>query len=154
MTIQPSSPPCAAEPGILRIILRELREIAAALDLLQNTFGLRFHRRVVRGVGLDQDVPRLHPLRRAEFVLARVVFLLQIGVRDGACAIFAGSSTRMPRLRFSGVWKARLVRIVVRLDLGFGRLGFGLELCGRQQSHIRSLILSLRLWNSSSISAA
>src|ERR1700733_12958580 len=70
--------------GVLGVLLGKLREVSAALDLLQQRLSLRLDfRNVVFGFvsGTQQNVAGMHTLWRPVFVLVGVVVILDLGVR-------------------------------------------------------------------------
>ena len=70
---------------LARVLLRQVRKVRPALQLLQHVLGLRLRRRVALRVRTrlrrDQDVPRLHLLFRLVLVRVRRVVALDLRVR-------------------------------------------------------------------------
>ena len=70
-------------PGVLGILLRQRGEIRSAPDLFQQILGSGLDLRLFRGrlaIGLQQNVPHLDALRRAERVQVLAVHAAEIGV--------------------------------------------------------------------------
>jgi len=67
--------------GVVRVFLRQLREIGAITNLLQQLFGKCLLLGVVLGIRLDQDVAHLALLVGHQFVTMRIVIFTQLGIR-------------------------------------------------------------------------
>src|SRR4030095_134003 len=64
---------------VFRVLLGQRREVAAALDLLQDGLGLFANRGVFLALGLEQDVARLDLFRRLILLDVVVVVPLDVG---------------------------------------------------------------------------
>ncbi len=119
--------------GIVGILLGQVGEIAARIDLLQDRLGLRLgvgnrffvHLAVHRFRRLDQDVPRHHLVGHAVFFAVLVVVVLQLFRRDLRLLLQPGGVdddvARAALLRNS-VGVGLLALFVIGLQVGFGRL--------------------------------